>query len=303
MKVLGKLLQATAVAAVVSVVVFALLHSSGDLAVGLAGEAATAEQIQTIRVQYGFDQPLPVQYFRWLGNVLQGDLGRSIHLSASVAELIARSLPNTLKLGLFSLFVAVAIALPLGIVSAALPNTWVDRLAGLVAVSGQAMPTFWFGLLLMFLFGMHWRLLPISGSTTLAHFVLPAVALGFHAAPPLMRLTRTAMLEALGADYIRTAQAKGLPPGTILIHHAFRNSMIPVIALLSVQLGHLLGGSIVIESVFAIQGIGLLAWESIKRDDFPVVQGLVLVVAMIYILLVTAADLLIARIDPRLRGE
>jgi peptide/nickel transport system permease protein len=302
-KVLGKLLQAAAVALVVSLVVFTLLHASGDLAASLAGESATAEQIQSIRVQYGLDRPLPVQYWRWLSSVLQGDLGRSMHLTASVAELIANSLPNTLKLGLLSLVVAVAIAIPLGIVSAARPNTWIDRLAGLVAVSGQAMPTFWFGLLLMFLFGMQLRLLPISGSATLAHFVLPAAALGFHAAPPLMRLTRTAMLEALGSDYIRTAHAKGLPPGTVLIHHAFRNSMMPVIALLSVQLGHLLGGSIVIESVFAIQGIGLLAWESIKRNDFPVVQGLVLVVATIYIVLVTAADLLIARIDPRLRGD
>jgi peptide/nickel transport system permease protein len=290
-----------AIGVVLSVVVFLLLHGSGDLAVNLAGESATREQIDAIRVQYGLDQPLPVQYWRWFSGVLRGDLGHSAYLAASVMELIAAGLPNTLKLSVLAMGFATFVALPLGVAAAARPGGWMDRIAMAVAVTGQAIPTFWMGLMLIFVVAMTWGLTPISGSETWAHFILPAIALGYHAAPPLIRLTRTAMLDALSADYIRTAHAKGLHPLQVLLFHAFRNSLIPVIALLSVQFGHMLSGSIITESVFAIQGIGLLAWESIKRNDTAVVQGIVVVVAGIYIALVTATDLLAAVIDPRVR--
>lgn len=298
---LRKGLTSLAVALVLTLIVFLLLHGSGDLAVQLAGENATREQIEALRKQHGLDQPLPVQYGRWIAGVVRGDLGQSAYIAASVGELIATGLPNTLRLSVLAMLFALLLALPLGIAAAARPGGWIDRLAMAVAVTGQAIPTFWMGLMLIFLVAMTWRLAPISGSTTWAHFILPALALGYHAAPPLLRLTRTAMLDALSADYIRTAHAKGLHPVTVLVRHAFRNALIPVIALMSVQFGHMLSGSIITESVFAIQGIGLLAWESIKRNDIAVVQGVVVVVAGIYIALVTVADLLAAWIDPRVR--
>jgi len=299
--VLRKGLTGLAVGLVLTLIVFLLLHGTGDLAVHLAGENATRDQIELIRKQHGLDQPLPIQYGRWIAGVVQGDLGRSAYIAASVGELIAAGLPNTLRLAVMAITFAMLLALPLGIAAAARPGSWVDRIAMAVAVTGQAIPTFWLGLMLIFLVSMRWRLTPISGSETWLHFVLPALALGYHAAPPLIRLTRTAMLDALGADYIRTAHAKGLHPAQVLVLHAFRNALIPVIALLSVQFGHMLSGSIITESVFAIQGIGLLAWESIKRNDIAVVQGIVVVVAGIYIALVTLADLLTAWIDPRVR--
>lgn len=301
-QVVQRCLAGLAVAIVLSLIVFLLLHGSGDLAVALAGENATREQIEAIRVRYGLDQPLAVQYGHWLAGVLRGDLGRSAYLAASVMELIAAGLPNTLKLSVLAMAFATLLSLPLGIAAAANPGGWMDRVAMAVAVSGQAVPTFWLGLMLIFIVAMSWGLAPISGSDTWAHFMLPALALGYHAAPPLVRLTRTAMLDALGSDYIRTAHAKGLHPVQVLVFHAFRNALIPVIALSSVQFGHMLSGSIITESVFAIQGIGLLAWESIKRNDVAVVQGIVVVVAGIYITLVTLADLLAAWIDPRVRA-
>jgi peptide/nickel transport system permease protein len=267
----------------------------------MAGETATREQIAALRTQLGLDKSLPEQYAIWLTQVLRGDLGRSAYLASSVAELIREGLPQTLRLGSLSLLFAVVVAIPLGILGAVRPDSWVDRLGLAVAVSGQAIPTFWLGILLILLFGITLGWLPISGSSSWLHFILPAAALGYHAVPPILRLTRTSMLDVLGADYIRTAHAKGLHPLRVIVVHAFRNALIPVIALLSVQFGHMLSGSIIVESVFAIDGIGLLAWESIKRNDIQVVQGLVAVVAAIYICLVTLADILTGWIDPRIR--
>lgn len=295
-------LSGVAAAWILSAVVFVLLHGAGDAAANLAGEGATREQVEAIRMQHGLDQPLVVQYGRWLRDVLRGDLGESAYLAASVRELIVAALPNTLRLSALAMLVAIAVSLPLGIAGAARPGGWMDRVGMAVAVSGQAIPTFWLGLMLILVVSMSWGLAPLSGSDTWAHFVLPAITLGYHAAPPLIRLTRTAMLDALSADYIRTAHSKGLHPVTVLVTHAFRNALIPVIALMSVQLGHMLGGSIITEAVFAIQGIGLLAWESIKRNDIAVVQGIVLVTTAIYVALVVLADLLAASIDPRLRA-
>ena len=190
-----------------------------------------------------------------------------------------------------------------GVLAALRPNTFIDRVAMTIAVLGQALPTFWLGLLLIILFGLILRWLPISGSDTWLHYILPSFVLGYYSTPAVMRLTRSGMLEVLASDYIRTAYAKGLTHGTVLFKHALRNAAIPVVALASVQFGHMLSGSVVIETVFAMQGVGQLAWQSISRQDFPVVQAVLLLVSMFYVWLTFASDLINAWLDPRIRGN
>ncbi|MBR0655874.1 ABC transporter permease [Plastoroseomonas arctica] len=293
---------AVAVGLAVSAIAFLLLRVSGDLAATLAGEEASAAEIERIRGLYGLDRPVIVQYGEWLLRSLRGDLGRSLFYPESVAKLILDRLPNTATLATLGLAVALLLSIPLGVVAALFRNTWIDRLALALAVLGQAMPSFWFALLLIFFFGITLGWLPVSGTEGLANFVLPALALGWFSTPVLMRLTRAGMVEVLAADYIRTAHAKGLPVRTVLVKHALRNAVAPVVALASVQFGNMLSGSVVIETVFALQGIGYLAWESISRRDFPVVQGILLVVALFYVVLTLVADLLNAWLDPRIRS-
>lgn len=296
-----RLLLALLVAFTVSVVAFLLLRLSGDVATAIAGPNATAADIEAIRRQYGLDRPLAVQYVEWAGGALVGDLGDSFYFHEKVSRIVAERIPVTLTLGVCALLFAVALAIPLGVLAAVRSNTWVDRLALTLAVVGQAMPTFWFALLMIVLFGVMLRWLPISGSGTWAHFVMPSIALGYYASPALMRLTRTGMLEVLSSDYIRTARAKGLRPGAVLFKHALRNAIVPVVSLAAVQLGFMLGGSIVIETVFALQGLGHLAWVSITRSDVAVVQAIVLILSCFYVLLTLLADLLNAWLDPRIR--
>lgn len=298
---LQRVIVAIAVAITVSVASFMLLHLSGDLAAAIAGPEATAAQVEAIRVQHGLNQPILAQFVAWAARAIRLDFGNSFYFRESVVELLASRMPITLLLGVVALAVALFVAIPLGVLAAVKRGTWIDRAALSVSVLGQAMPSFWFGLTLIMVFSVNLRWLPVSGNTTWKHFVLPAVALGYYAMPAVMRLTRNGMLEVLASDYVRTARAKGLPPRKILIRHALRNAVIPVIALAAVQFGFMLGGSIVIEAVFSLQGLGQLAWESIARNDFPVVQAIVLVLAMIYIALTLAADLLNAFLDPRLR--
>ncbi|TNC15751.1 ABC transporter permease [Methylobacterium terricola] len=299
---LRRILVAISVALTVSVASFMLLHLSGDLATAIAGPEATSEQIAAIRVQHGLDQPLVVQFGSWAWHALHFDFGRSFYFPEPVTDLLASRMPVTLTLGIIALAVALLVAIPLGVLAAFYRDTWIDRTALAVSVLGQAMPSFWFGLTLIMIFSVNLRWLPVSGNASWKNFVLPAVALGYYAMPAVMRLTRNGMLEVLSSDYVRTARAKGLAPRKVLIRHGLRNAVIPVIALAAVQFGFMLGGSIVIEAVFSLQGLGQLAWESIARNDFPVVQAIVLVLAMIYIALTLAADLLNALLDPRLRA-
>lgn len=296
-----RLFVAVLVAFTVSIIAFSLLRLSGDLATMIAGEDASAEDIEVIRAQYGLDRPYYMQYLDWLGNGIQGDLGESMFYPQEVTDLIKDRLPNTLTLAGFGLIFAMGLAIPMGVVAALRPDTWVDRVALTIAVLGQALPGFWFALILMFVFGLFLRLLPISGSDSLAHFILPAISLGYYSTPAVMRLTRTGMLEVLNSDYIRTAYAKGLSTFIVLFKHALRNAIIPVVALSAVQFGNMLSGAIITESVFQIQGIGQLTLESITRNDFPVVQAVLLLVACIYICLMLVGDLLNAWLDPRLR--
>ncbi|WP_199541184.1 ABC transporter permease [Paraburkholderia kururiensis] len=298
---LRRLALAIAVALTVSIISFALLHLSGDLATAIAGPEATAAQVETLRHQFGLDRPVTSQYLDWLWHAVHLDFGRSFFFQSSVVDLVAERLPVTLKLGGIALAIAVLVAIPLGVAAALYRDTWVDRLALFVAVIGQAMPSFWFGLTLILVFAVELKWLPVAGNSSWQHFVLPAIALGYYATPAMMRLTRTGMLDVLGADYIRTARAKGLTPARVVIRHALRNALIPVVALAAVELGFMLGGSVVIESVFSLQGLGQLAWDAISRNDFPVVQAVVLIIAMFYIGLTFLADIANAALDPRLR--
>jgi len=289
------------VAVAVSMVSFMLIRMSGDPAIAMAGEAASAAEIEYIRKHYGFDRPLIVQYLDWGAQVLRGDFGESPYFNQPVTTVISDRIGVTMTLGLCALTFAVLLSIPMGVLAATRPNTWLDRLALSLSVMGQAMPSFWFGLIMIIFFGVYLRWLPISGSDTWAHFVMPTIALGYYATPAFMRLTRSGMLEVLASDHIRTARAKGLRWPKILFKHALRNAIIPVVALAAVQLGFMLGGSIVIESVFALHGIGYLAWQSIGRSDLPVVQAIVLLLSMIYVFLTFLSDLLNAYLDPRIR--
>ena len=234
-------------------------------------------------------------------HLIKGDLGVSMYFKTDVAPLIFSKLETTLLLALYALAVALVISVPLGVLAAIYKNSWIDRLCLAVAVVGQAMPNFFFALILIMLFSISWRLLPVSGSGTWQHFVMPAITLGYYAAPAFMRLIRAGMIEVLSADYIRTARAKGLPTHTVIFKHALRNAIVPVVALAAVQLGFLLGGSIVIETIFALDGLGYLAYQSITFKDYPVTQIIVLLLSVIYILLTLASDIANAWLDPRIR--
>ena len=297
-----RLIVAFLVAATVMTLAFLLTRLSGDLATSIAGANATQADIEAIRKAYGLDRPVLTQFFDWVGRAMTGDLGNSYFFQTRVSTLIAERMPVTLTLGITGLLIALFVSIPLGILAAVREGTGFDRAVQMVALLGQAMPSFWLGLLLMITFGLQLGWLPISGTGSWEHFVMPGVVLAFSAIPALTRLTRAGMIQAMGSDYIRTARAKGLSRASILLKHALRNAAIPVVAIAAVQLGFMLGGSIVIEQVFALHGVGFLAWESIGKNDFPVVQAVVLVLAVIYVGLTMLADLLNAVLDPRLRS-
>ncbi|ODT37969.1 MAG: ABC transporter permease [Lautropia sp. SCN 70-15] len=282
-------------------IAFLLLRLSGDPAIAIAGEGARQADIELIRQTYGFDRPLPVQYLDWLGKSIRGDFGDSIYFKTPAAPLIFAKLQTTLLLGFLALAFALAISVPLGVLAAIYRNSWLDRLCLAVAVVGQALPNFFFALLLIMLFSISLRWLPVSGSDSWLHFVMPTIALGYYVAPAFMRLIRAGMIEVLEADYIRTARAKGLPASTVIFKHALRNAVVPVVALAAVQLGFLLGGSVVVETIFALDGLGYLAYQSITYKDFPVMQTIVLLLSVIYVVLTLASDIANAWLDPRIR--
>jgi peptide/nickel transport system permease protein len=316
-----RLVIALLVAITVSIVGFGLLRFSGDLASLLAGENATAEDVERISQAYGLDRPIYIQYFDWVGNALRGDLGKSLFTHEPVSELIMTRIGVTATLAFASLAVGLAIAIPLGVLAAVKSNTWVDRSALVISVAGQATPNFWFALILIYVFGVWWRQavvfgyklseisifglqltgLPISGSATWQHFIMPVATLATTIMPALMRLTRTGMLEVLSSDYVRTARAKGLSQRSVLFKHSLRNAILPVVSLAAVQLGFLLGGSVIVETIFALNGVGFLAIRSIERIDFPVVQSILVFLACTYIVLTLLSDLINAQLDPRVR--
>lgn len=292
---------AALVALTVSAISFTLLFLSGDPAGAIAGEEASAEDIETLRRVYGFDRPVLVQYWDWLTGALQGEFGQSYYFRLPVADLIAERLSVTMTLGLCAISFALLTAVPLGVAAAVRPNSLVDRVALFLSVMGQAMPSFWFALILIVVFTIQLGWLPASGAESPVHFIMPTIVLGYYAMPAIMRLTRAGMLDVLSSDYIRTARAKGASETRVLFRHALRNAIIPVVSLAAVQMGFMLGGSIVVESVFALHGAGYLAWESIARNDLPTVQALILVFSGFYIVFTFLADVLNAWLDPRMR--
>lgn len=298
---MNRLWVALLVGVTVTIIGFSLLRLAGDLAAELAGEDATPQEIADTAKAYGLDRPFHVQYLDWVGNLLQGDLGRSLFTNEPVIELILERVGVTIKLAVYAIILGLVFAVPLAVIAAVKQNSWVDRSALTFAVFGQAVPSFWLGLMLILIFGVWFRMSPISGSDTLAHFILPTITLSTFVMPSVMRLTRSGMLDVLESDYIRTARAKGLSPGVVMFKHALRNAILPVVSLATVNFGFLLGGSVAVETVFAMNGLGLLAFDSIVRQDFPVVQSIVVFVSFVYIFLTLMSDLVNAKLDPRIR--
>lgn len=293
--------MAILVALTVSVAAFVLLNVAVDPAQAIAGEDADLLLVEQIREQYGFDRPIYVQYYDWISRVFRGDFGESYYWNKPVVELILSHAPVTLQLALMAVAVTILISIPLGTLAALKQNSLIDRIALSIAVSAQAIPNFWLGLMMIILFAVTWQVFPVSGDDTFSHFLLPSFVLGASSVPAVMRLTRTGLLDVLGSDYIRTARSKGFGGVRLLVQHAMRNALLPVVSVLAVQLGQKLGGSVITESIFAINGLGRLALESILGGDIPTVQMLVFVFALTFVVMTLLADLLNAWLDPRVR--
>ena len=271
----------------------------GDPARMLAGEGASPEQIEAIRNSLGLNRPLWVQYFSYLGNVLQGDFGKSIVTSSPVLEEILIRLPTTIELALASIFVAISLGLVAGIVSATKQNTVADMSIMVVALIGVSMPSFWMGLMLMYYFSVELGMFPVAGWGTLSHVVLPAITLGSGGAAIIARMTRASMLEVIRQDYIRTARAKGVSEFKVVFKHALKNALIPIITVVGLQFGTLLGGTVLTESVFAINGVGQLIINAIRTRDLPLVQGTVLMISLIFMMVNMGVDVLYKMVNKR----
>ena len=284
-------------------IVFALLHVSGDPATLLVSQDATQADIAEIRRAYGLDQPLSVQYARFVGRAARGDLGYSYRQGLPVAELIVERLRATCELALAGLAVSVFLGVPLGIVAAARHGSAVDTAAMTVALLGTSVPSFWLGLLLIIVFGVRLGWLPISGYGGFTYLLMPAFVLGGFYAAQVSRLTRTSILEVLAQDFIRTAWAKGLAMRAVLLKHVLRNATLPVMTVVGLDFGRMLGGAVVVETIFAWPGMGRLAVQAVLGRDFPVVQGTAIVGAAIFLAVNLLIDLLYGWVDPRLHAS
>jgi ABC-type dipeptide/oligopeptide/nickel transport system permease component len=301
-----RLLRAIPVIFGVLTLVFFMIHLlPGDPAEEIAagGLGATPEQIEAIRERLGLNEPLYVQYWKFLSNTAQGDLGRSIYRNQPVTTMIRERVGATLMLTVAGLTTAILIGVPLGIIAAVRQNTWLDSVSMTVALLGVAMPSFWLALLLIWTFSVRLNWIPIIGEGGIKGLILPAVTLGFGAAAIIARLVRSSMLEVLRQDYMTSARAKGLASHTVILRHGLKNALIPVVTIVGLQFGNLLGGAVVIETVFARQGIGRMAIDGILTKDFPVVQGTVLFAALVYVTVNLIVDLLYSVLDPRIRYD
>jgi peptide/nickel transport system permease protein len=288
----------------VSIAVFVMVRLvPGDpVQLMFANQAAPSpERLDEIRRQLGLDLPIWKQYLHYVTGVLQGDFGQSIRSRQPVFEEIVQRLPNTLRLTFASLAVAITIGIVAGVLSAVYKGRWIDKVSMIISILGISIPGFWFGLMIMLLFGVRLEWLPVSGATTWKHLVMPAVTLGLISSAIIARLTRASMLDALGQDYVRTARAKGLAGYAVVTRHALRNAFIPVVTIIGLQIGGLLSGAFIIESVFAYPGVGQLAVTALQARDFPVIQGIVLMVAAIYVCVNLLADLVYGFLDPRIQ--
>jgi ABC-type dipeptide/oligopeptide/nickel transport system permease component len=285
----------------VSFVVFLILHLTGDPALVLLSPEATAEDVRRFREQMGFNDPFLVQYGRFLAGALQGDFGQSVRHGEPAFWLVVERLPATFELAGAALLLALVLSIPAGIVSAVRRNTVLDYVSTVVALLGQSMPTFWLGIMLILLCSVYLQLLPSSGRGTLEHLILPAVTLGLFTTARITRLTRSGMLEVLNQDYIRTARAKGVSDPPVVWKHALKNAAIPIVTIVGIELGTLLGGSVITETIFAWPGVGRLSVQAIYNRDYPVVQASVFLLATTFVLVNLLVDLVYTYLDPRIR--
>ena len=300
------------VAFLITVIAFGLLYLlPGDPAMAILGEerAGNKAAYQALRTELGLDDPIYVQYGRWLGNLLRGDMGTSIRTNEPIADMVTRRLPVTIELGILAVLLGAAIALPTAVISAVRPGSKLDILGTLFAMGGVAMPSFWLGILLIFLLSLWLRLLPPSGyvsplddfGANLKMMIMPCIAMGTSLAAVIMRQARSALIEVLGEDYITTARSKGLKEKAVVGRHALKNALIPVVTVIGLQVGHILGGAVVTETVFAVPGLGRLLVDSIFFRDYPVVQAAVLIMALGVLVSSLATDLLYAYLDPKIK--
>ncbi len=308
---LRRVLVAIPTILLISVFVFALQKLlPGDPVLAMAGEERDPVALAAIREQLGLNDPLPVQYFRWLAGALQGDLGTSLRTGQPVTQLIVQKLPVTLQLGVMALLIALVIGIPAGIISAVRKGTVTDYAANMVALSGMSIPNFWLGIMLIMLVSVRWQLLPASGYVpptqdfvqSMRTMIMPAFVLGTGLAGALMRHTRSSMLGVLKQDYVRTARAKGVPERRVLLKHAFRNALTPIVTLTALLFGELIAGAVLTEQIFTIPGFGKLVVDAVFTRDYAVVQGVVMVTAVGFILMNLVADMLYILLNPRLRS-
>jgi peptide/nickel transport system permease protein len=281
--------------------VFLILHLTGDPALLLLPPDATADDVARFRRDMGFDDPVAVQYLRFLKGALQGNFGDSLRHQEPAMGLVLERLPATFELAGAGLAIALCLAIPAGIVSAVRRNTMVDYVSTVVALLGQAMPTFWLGIMLILVFSVRLNWLPSSGRGDVEHLLLPAVTLGLFTTARITRLTRSGMLEVLGQDYIRTARAKGVSEPPVVWKHALKNASIPIVTIVGIELGTLLGGSVITETIFAWPGVGRLSVQAIFNRDYPVVQAAVFLLATTFVLLNFMVDIVYTYLDPRIR--
>ncbi|HYM91325.1 MAG TPA: ABC transporter permease [bacterium] len=307
---IGRLLALVPVLLVVAAVVFLLIHlTPGDPARVLLGQDATPEQVQALRHDLGLDRPLVVQFGFWFGRAIRGDLGLSLFQHIPVTQDILQHASPTVMLSLLAIAVALLIGIPAGVVSAVFRNSWLDQGSLALAMLGAAVPSFWLGLSLIVVFAVNLGWLPSSGyrsptegvGLSLHYLLLPALALGLPNSSLIIRFTRSSLLDVIGNDYIRTARAKGVNERVVIFHHAFRNALVPILTVVGLTFAALMGGAVVTETVFSLPGVGQLVVSSVLRRDYPVIQGVILLVATIYVLINLAVDLLYFLVDPRVK--
>jgi len=298
--VAGRLFQALLTMLLLSVIVFGLARLSGDPVSLMAPMDASQEDIERIKASYGLDKSLPVQYWHFIANAVQGDFGNSVKWDRSAAEMLLERFPATLLLAFTSMVFGLLVALPVGIISAVHRESWFDNLGKIVALAGQSMPTFWFGILLILFFALYIPIFPTSGYGVDSHLVLPTITLGLFVAASIMRVTRSAMLDALEADYVRTARSKGVPEWRVILVHALKNGAIPVLTITALQAAAILRGAVVTETVFSWPGIGKIAIDAVYGRDFPLVQGAVMLMGVIFLLVNFIVDMVYVLLDPRI---
>ena len=298
--VLERLIQALLTLLLLSLIVFGLARLTGDPVNLMAPMEASQEDIANIHASLGLDHSLPVQYGRFVANALQGDLGRSIKWDRPALEMLLERFPATIVLSLTSMAFGLLLALPVGILSAVKRDTWFDQVGKIIALAGQSMPTFWFGILLILFFSLYIPLFPTSGYGLGMHLVLPTVTLGTFVAASIMRVTRSAMIDALEMDHIRTARSKGVPEWRVVMVHALKNGAIPILTITALQAATILRGAVVTETVFSWPGIGKVAIDAVYARDFPLVQAAVMLMGVVFLAVNMAVDLLYLRLDPRI---